>query len=126
MRNSELLEELGQVSFLYTDKTGTLTKNEMILKSIYLLGREFIYDTESQSLLKSFSEDDKKEGLEFFEFLALCHDVFVDVEASSLVYEASSIDEGALVEAARKEGVVLKHVGGSSMVLEIEEKKVEK
>ena len=33
-RNSTIPEELGRVQFLLTDKTGTLTKNDMIFKKI--------------------------------------------------------------------------------------------
>lgn len=33
-RNSTIPEELGRIQFLLTDKTGTLTKNDMILKKI--------------------------------------------------------------------------------------------
>jgi phospholipid-transporting ATPase len=31
-RNSDLIEELGQVEFIFTDKTGTLTTNEMVFR----------------------------------------------------------------------------------------------
>jgi phospholipid-translocating ATPase len=33
-RNSTIPEELGRVQFLLTDKTGTLTKNDMIFKKL--------------------------------------------------------------------------------------------
>ena len=34
VRNSSIPEELGSLEFLFTDKTGTLTKNEMELKKL--------------------------------------------------------------------------------------------
>ena len=37
--NSEVLENLGQVNLLLADKTGTLTRNQMILRSFYCDGR---------------------------------------------------------------------------------------
>jgi phospholipid-translocating ATPase len=33
-RNSQIPEELGRIQFLLTDKTGTLTQNDMIFKKI--------------------------------------------------------------------------------------------
>lgn len=36
VRNSTIPEELGRISFVFTDKTGTLTKNEMVFKKIAL------------------------------------------------------------------------------------------
>ena len=33
-RNSTIPEELGRIQYLLTDKTGTLTKNDMIFKKV--------------------------------------------------------------------------------------------
>ena len=35
-RNSDLIEELGQVEFVFSDKTGTLTQNKMEFKKCYV------------------------------------------------------------------------------------------
>lgn len=34
VRNSTIPEELGRIQFLLTDKTGTLTQNDMIFKKL--------------------------------------------------------------------------------------------
>jgi P-type E1-E2 ATPase len=37
-RNSDLIEEMGQVEFIFSDKTGTLTQNKMEFKKISVGG----------------------------------------------------------------------------------------
>ena len=41
VRNSTLPEELGRVEMIFSDKTGTLTKNEMIFRKLYFENEVF-------------------------------------------------------------------------------------
>ena len=45
-RTSNLNEDLGQVRYLFTDKTGTLTENEMILKKFYTSGSTYFLESQ--------------------------------------------------------------------------------
>lgn len=41
VKTSNLLEELGQVNHIFTDKTGTLTENRMTLRKLTVLGQMY-------------------------------------------------------------------------------------
>jgi phospholipid-translocating ATPase len=63
-RNSTIPEELGRVQFLLTDKTGTLTKNDMIFKKLNMEFAEFGTDNidDLKSMLKNNCEFRKDPG----------------------------------------------------------------
>lgn len=44
-RNSTIPEELGRIQFLLTDKTGTLTQNDMIFKKVIMEFASFSVET---------------------------------------------------------------------------------
>lgn len=54
-RTSDLIEELGQVEFIFTDKTGTLTKNEMMFKKCSI-NNQIYYAKENESNTNSTNE----------------------------------------------------------------------
>jgi len=55
-RNMNIPEELGRVHYILTDKTGTLTRNEMIFRKLQLSHKLFNLPENSQELKKSLEK----------------------------------------------------------------------
>ncbi|RVE49642.1 hypothetical protein evm_005699 [Chilo suppressalis] len=75
---SDLNEDLGQIEVLFSDKTGTLTKNLMVFKACSIKGHVYeerdgkLYSTEGFEHPMDYTNNDVKF---FFTILALCHSV---------------------------------------------------
>lgn len=107
-RSTSLVEELGQIDFIFSDKTGTLTRNIMEFKEASIGGVAYKQGTPNdfeQLKLDEQSGSNKNFIQEFLTLLAVCHTVIPEYdEKETLSYQASSPDEAALVDGAKDLG----------------------
>lgn len=132
-RTSSLVEELGQIGYIFSDKTGTLTRNIMEFKSCSIAGRCYAYEIPEDKRgtdIEYYTMDQLRQDMddprlgpdidEFFTLLATCHTVIPEMrEDGSLKYQASSPDEGALVDGAAALGYVFTVRKPSSVFIEV-------
>ncbi len=118
-RTSSLVEELGQIEYIFSDKTGTLTCNMMEFKQCSIGGIQYADEVSEDrrateqnpigihdfmKLRENLREhQSQREIHHFLALLSTCHTVIPerrDEKPGEIKYQAASPDEGALVEGA--------------------------
>ncbi|KAI6041769.1 hypothetical protein EDC04DRAFT_2665360 [Pisolithus marmoratus] len=131
VRTSTLPEELGRIEYLLSDKTGTLTQNEMEMKKLHMGTMSYGFDSMDEvahQLATAFGAEHARQpsiatGAQLATrgrrdmssrlrdvvlSLALCHNVTpVTNDDGSITYQASSPDEVAIVKWTESVGLTL-------------------
>lgn len=134
------LDDLGQISYIFSDKTGTLTENIMKLRMISIAGTSWLHnmdtDTKTHGPSATTSDLSTTDMLEFIRSqpntpfaakairyilaMALCHTCLPErTDDGEVDYQASSPDELALVRGARDLGFVVTHRSSQSVTVQI-------
>ncbi|CAG9988816.1 unnamed protein product [Clonostachys byssicola] len=137
------LDDLGQIGYLFTDKTGTLTDNIMNLHKLSVAGASWLHQnclTPAKNSLQSLNGDagefttrnlveyvhSEAQGRlaahvkQFLLAIALCHTCLpVSGESGETEFQASSPDELALVRAAQEMGFSVVERSSQSITIHI-------
>ncbi|EFC43248.1 predicted protein [Naegleria gruberi] len=122
--SSDLHSDLARIELILTDKTGTLTENEMKLKKIWAVGHSsFNCDSSIEESIRNGQQSrDSLTKLMLMLNISLCHNVTIRKSKERETYDGESSDEVALVQGISNYGFILKYFSDKKTILSLFEK----
>ena len=112
VKNMMMLEDLSKINQIFCDKTGTLTKNELIFKTLAVGTYSFEVDdfekdfSEFKKKISGHQQENMEQFLDFWRCLSVCHDVvqyYVEGDQETK-FTGSSLDEITFLEMCKDVG----------------------
>lgn len=132
------LDDLGQINYVFSDKTGTLTENIMTLRMISIAGTSWFHNMDTTNnigtpIAPGMSTEDMlgyirshpntpfaAKAIRYILAMALCHTCLPErSEDGQMDFQASSPDELSLVRGARDLGFVVTQRSSQSVTVQI-------
>lgn len=110
VNNTSVIEDLGAIQYVFTDKTGTLTENQMRLTKIAVGEDYYGHNGLADNILEDTSLADKINGEDPEVMLSLiclsvCHTLKIIDTPSGIVFEGVSPEEVSFLEAIKNLGL---------------------
>jgi P-type Ca2+ transporter type 2C len=125
VRKLSAVETLGSASIICSDKTGTMTQNEMTVKQIYVPGRNLFVTGKGYEPKGNFIENENSinvkqdnQIVQFLRYAYLCNNAELIESKGKYVIDGDPT-EGALVVASEKAGISRKDLKNYNVVYEI-------
>ncbi|KAK0610259.1 Phospholipid-transporting ATPase IC [Lasiodiplodia hormozganensis] len=127
-----IIDDLGQIGYVFSDKTGTLTENDMRLRKLNVAGTSWAHQQTPSG--EELTTDDLVDFMrlrpaspfavaarQFLLCLAICHTAQPEARDGQLEFQASSPDELALVKAAQELGFLAVKRSAQAITIETAE-----
>lgn len=108
-RNSNVCEDLGRIQYFLTDKTGTLTKNIMVMRKLFIQNVGLINEPDFKKSISTYSKSQSSKNFnDFIMCMMVCHSVSPTKDKDGKrVLESASPDEISFIEMMETNGLKL-------------------
>ena len=108
-RNSNIPEELGRISYIFSDKTGTLTKNEMIFKKMEIINKDFNEDfgeNNFDELKDILNKECELFDAPFLDIYNINNDSSINNSSSEINFEENKLDKDIITLNKKKKKII--------------------